>query len=98
MYDALLITRRGTSTDLWITRTIPVLQQPPSPLEFYRDWVSQSRPCIIENVINDWPALRRWDYDYLTLAAAAIVPRGATTGGTEGICSPTLKSRGISYV
>jgi hypothetical protein len=36
---------------LWSQASIPVLASPPSSLEFLRDFVSPSRPCIIRNVI-----------------------------------------------
>lgn len=44
------------------------LKEPPSPLQFYRDYVSQNRPCIIENAINHWSALKKWDLEYLEKA------------------------------
>jgi Cupin-like domain len=37
---------------LWTrSHTIPVLEVPPSPLQFLRDHVAMSRPCIIRNTI-----------------------------------------------
>jgi jumonji domain-containing protein 7 len=36
---------------LWCPANIPVLEEPPSALEFLRDYVSASRPCIIRNAI-----------------------------------------------
>jgi jumonji domain-containing protein 7 len=52
---------------LWASSRIPVLEEPPSSLEFLRDFVSKSRPCIIQhsilakndNVENDDDAGRR---------------------------------------
>jgi hypothetical protein len=37
--------------DLWASPRIPVLEEPPSSLEFLRDFVSRSRPCIIQHAI-----------------------------------------------
>lgn len=37
----------------------------PNDVDFIRDVVSQHIPCIINGMINDWPALENWDYDYL---------------------------------
>jgi hypothetical protein len=36
---------------LWVQRRIPVLKEPPSSLDFLRDYVSCSRPCIIQNAL-----------------------------------------------
>ena len=36
---------------LWASSSIPILEEPPSSLEFLRDFVSRSRPCIIKNAI-----------------------------------------------
>jgi hypothetical protein len=37
---------------LWCSPRIPVLKEPPSSLEFSRDFVSRSRPCIIQHAIS----------------------------------------------
>ncbi|CAF0861149.1 unnamed protein product [Didymodactylos carnosus] len=37
----------------------------PTPLEFYRDYVSKNKPVIITNALNDWPALSKWSNSYL---------------------------------
>lgn len=36
---------------LWCPRSVPVLEQPPPPETFYREYVSTSTPCIIRNAI-----------------------------------------------
>lgn len=38
-------------SSLWCAHSIAVLDEPPSPLRFLRDFVSLSRPCIIKNTI-----------------------------------------------
>jgi len=38
---------------LWCQRSIPVLDSPPSPIRFLRDFVALSRPCIIRNAVAD---------------------------------------------
>ncbi|KAJ0248307.1 2-oxoglutarate [Hirschfeldia incana] len=51
----------GTETDR--------LPSPPSPLHFLRDYISQSKPCVISNAIPHWPALKLWsDPSYLSEA------------------------------
>ncbi|KAL5807612.1 hypothetical protein ACOSQ4_030345 [Xanthoceras sorbifolium] len=36
------------------------LDSPPTPLQFLRDFVSQNKPCIINNANLHWPALSLW--------------------------------------
>ena len=40
-------------------------EKPPSDLEFLRDVVSQHIQCIINCLIREWPALEKWNFDYL---------------------------------
>ena len=36
------------------------------PYDFYRDFVSKGEPCLIKNIISDWPAFKNWqDNSYL---------------------------------
>ena len=51
--------------ELYLNSEVPVLDEVPSPLEFYREWVAPNRPVIIKNAIKHWPALKKWNYDYL---------------------------------
>eukprot|EP01116_Phalansterium_solitarium_P009609 TRINITY_DN23847_c0_g1_i1.p1 TRINITY_DN23847_c0_g1~~TRINITY_DN23847_c0_g1_i1.p1 ORF type:complete len:336 (-),score=80.02 TRINITY_DN23847_c0_g1_i1:91-1098(-) len=58
---------KGLSTeaqDLYISPVVPRIECP-TPLEFFREYVSQNRPCIITGAINHWPALHKWTNDYL---------------------------------
>ena len=36
---------------LWTPRSVTILDEPPSPLSFLRDYVSKSKPCIIRNTM-----------------------------------------------
>ena len=37
-----------------------------NPSEFYKNFVSTGQPCIIKNIVNDWPAYEKWqDSAYL---------------------------------
>ncbi|XP_029982886.1 bifunctional peptidase and (3S)-lysyl hydroxylase JMJD7 [Sphaeramia orbicularis] len=68
--------------DLYLTRSVPVLDQPPDPLTFYRDWVGPNKPCIIRNAFSHWPALTRWTPQYLRekvgskVISVAVTPNG----------------------
>lgn len=50
--------------ELYLSSEVPILSAPPSPLQFYRQWVSPNVPVIIKNAINHWPALKLWNSDY----------------------------------
>ncbi|XP_002731421.1 bifunctional peptidase and (3S)-lysyl hydroxylase Jmjd7 [Saccoglossus kowalevskii] len=69
--------------ELYLHNDVPVLTVPPSPLTFYREWVCPNRPVIINNAINEWPALHKWkDLDYLRnkigdkSVSVAVTPNG----------------------
>lgn len=52
------------TTDFWVNYNIPVLDCP-SAVEFLREAYSLYHPVIIRGATSDWPALRKWDKDYL---------------------------------
>ncbi|XP_061599223.1 bifunctional peptidase and (3S)-lysyl hydroxylase JMJD7 [Cololabis saira] len=68
--------------DLYLNRSIPYLDGPPEPLQFYRDWVGPNQPCIIRKSFSHWPALSRWTPDYLRekigskVISVAVTPNG----------------------
>jgi jumonji domain-containing protein 7 len=55
---------------------------PPTPLQFYREYVSQNKPVIIEGAIAGWPAFTKWSNEYLRDAlknddiTVAVTPNG----------------------
>ncbi|XP_029392407.1 bifunctional peptidase and (3S)-lysyl hydroxylase JMJD7 isoform X2 [Mus pahari] len=72
----------AAARDLNVPRVVPYLDEPPSPLCFYRDWVCPNRPCIIRNALQHWPALQKWSPSYLratvgsTEVSVAVTPDG----------------------
>jgi jumonji domain-containing protein 7 len=44
---------------------VPILDAPPEPLFFYREFVAKNRPCLIRNAISHFPALHKWNHQYL---------------------------------
>lgn len=52
-------------SELSVPLAVPYLDEPPTPLHFYRDWVCPNRPCIIRNALLHWPALEKWSFPYL---------------------------------
>ncbi|KFK33953.1 hypothetical protein AALP_AA5G083300 [Arabis alpina] len=95
--------------DLWrevrelsLGTEIDRLDTPPSPIQFIRDYVSQSKPCVISKAISHWPALKLWsDPSYLAASlsddlvslhltpngsADAVTPMNHHDGNTENLC------------
>uniref|UniRef100_A0A8C2S212 Bifunctional peptidase and (3S)-lysyl hydroxylase JMJD7 n=1 Tax=Capra hircus TaxID=9925 RepID=A0A8C2S212_CAPHI len=72
----------AAARELSVPLAVPHLDEPPSPLHFYRDWVCPNRPCIIRNALQHWPALRKWSLPYLratvgsTEVSVAVTPDG----------------------
>ncbi|KAK3730750.1 hypothetical protein QZH41_007120 [Actinostola sp. cb2023] len=70
------------SRELYLSSEVPVISTPPSPLQFYRNWVTPNIPVIIQNNINHWPALGLWDSDYFRKkigdkeVTVAVTPNG----------------------
>ncbi|KAK3562623.1 hypothetical protein QTP86_003349 [Hemibagrus guttatus] len=68
--------------ELYLNDSVPYLDGPPSPLQFFRDWINSNKPCIIRNAFNDWPALSKWNPTYLRqvvgskLISVAVTPNG----------------------
>jgi len=68
--------------EFYLNSAVPILNDPPSGLEFLRDWVTFNRPVLIRNVMNDWPALKSWNFEYLieklkgVNVSVAVTPNG----------------------
>ncbi|XP_056867512.1 bifunctional peptidase and (3S)-lysyl hydroxylase JMJD7 [Takifugu flavidus] len=68
--------------DLYLNRSVPYLEEPPDPLQFYRSWIAPNKPCIIRNALSHWPALSRWTPEYLRqkvgskVISVAVTPNG----------------------
>uniref|UniRef100_A0A3Q2QAS3 Bifunctional peptidase and (3S)-lysyl hydroxylase JMJD7 n=1 Tax=Fundulus heteroclitus TaxID=8078 RepID=A0A3Q2QAS3_FUNHE len=68
--------------DLYLNKSVPHLDGPPKPLQFYRDWIAPNKPCIIHNAYSHWPALSRWTPKYLRekigskVISVAVTPNG----------------------
>ena len=48
------------TNDFWFPSSIPILDGPPDPLVFYRDYVSTNRPVLIRNAMNNSSAVEKW--------------------------------------
>lgn len=75
--------------ELSLGTKIDRLDSPPSPVQFLRDYVSQSKPCVISNAIAHWPALKLWsDPAYLAgalsndLVSLHLTPNGCADAVT----------------
>ncbi|XP_062597221.1 bifunctional peptidase and (3S)-lysyl hydroxylase Jmjd7-like [Saccostrea cucullata] len=76
--------------ELYLDRAVPVLDGPPSPLSFYRDYVTPNKPVLIRNGLQHWSALTKWTPDYLRekigecSVTVAVTPNGYADAITEG--------------
>ncbi|CAN8277885.1 unnamed protein product [Cochlearia groenlandica] len=72
------------------------LESPPSPLKFLRDYVSQSKPCLISNAISHWPALNLWsDPSYLSKSLSNdVVSLHLTPNGKADAVTPITNVEG----
>ncbi|XP_019733204.1 bifunctional peptidase and (3S)-lysyl hydroxylase JMJD7 [Hippocampus comes] len=68
--------------DLYLTQSVPYVDGPPEPLDFYRQWIAPNKPCVIRNALDHWPALSRWTPAYLRekvgskVISVAVTPNG----------------------
>ncbi len=51
--------------DFCCTHDCPKLANPPTALEFYRNYVAANVPVLIDNAVGHWPALSKWTEEYL---------------------------------
>lgn len=78
------------SRELFLDADVPVMQSQPDPLEFYRSYVAPNKPVVIQNAINHWSALKKWNNDYLRSVigdenvTVAITPNGYADAVTDG--------------
>eukprot|EP00049_Salpingoeca_infusionum_P004595 m.81460 g.81460 ORF g.81460 m.81460 type:complete len:422 (-) comp12636_c1_seq1:142-1407(-) len=79
--------------DFVVTSHCPRLPEPPSSLEFLREYVSQNRPCVIEQACVHWPAFTKWSPDYLidTLEDRLLSVEITPTGRADAIARVPLK-------
>ncbi|EGC30777.1 hypothetical protein DICPUDRAFT_157443 [Dictyostelium purpureum] len=63
-YDDIYSKLSEEGQDFYFINEIDRIEKP-TPLEFYRDYVSQNKPVIIKGLIDDWKALELWNDEYL---------------------------------
>lgn len=54
-----------TPAELYLDLEIPRVSGAPSPLDFHRNWVCPNKPVVFTDAFEDWPALPRWNNEYL---------------------------------
>ncbi|XP_071955102.1 bifunctional peptidase and (3S)-lysyl hydroxylase Jmjd7-like [Antedon mediterranea] len=88
--NACLHTLAIEARELYLHDTVPVLDAPPLPLQFYRDYVSSNAPFIIRNAVGHWPAITKWNNKFLkeTLGdkqvSVAVTPNGYADAINDG--------------
>eukprot|EP00124_Ichthyophonus_hoferi_P003429 Ihof_evm2s296 gene=Ihof_evmTU2s296 len=76
------------SEDLYVPSVIKRISKP-TPLQFYRDYVSKNVPVIITGGIDHWPAFSKWTDEYLTdtmkdkIMPIAVTPNGRADAVTD---------------
>lgn len=89
-------------SDLYLNQSVPYLEEPPDPLQFYHDWIGPNKPCIIRNAFSHWPALSRWTPDYLRWGNPAHQHLTCSTSVVRGfhpllpVCREKVGSKVIS--
>ncbi len=64
-----------------------------SPLDkatFYRDFVSKNKPVIIEGLVNDWPAMKKWNMNFFAENFSKVEP--VTIAVKNGKCDVTIEN------
>ena len=59
-------------------------------IEFLRDYVSSNKPVIVTNATSHWPALSRWDRNYLIQVAGDALVTVALTPNGRADCPTTF--------
>ena len=62
------IALKGLSSEaieLYLGRSVQVIYQVPDPLSFLRNFVAHNRPVLVKGGVSHWPALDKWDPEYL---------------------------------
>ncbi|KAG7178031.1 Bifunctional peptidase and (3S)-lysyl hydroxylase Jmjd7-like [Homarus americanus] len=78
------------SPELYLTNEVPVLDDIPSPLELYREWIAPNKPVIFRGAVKKWPAIGKWSYDYLRKqignkeVSVAVTPNGYADAPCDG--------------
>ncbi|XP_058440694.1 bifunctional peptidase and (3S)-lysyl hydroxylase JMJD7 isoform X2 [Marmota monax] len=95
----------AAARELSVPLDVPYLDEPPTPLHFYRDWVCPNRPCIIRNALKHWSALQKWSLPYLratvgsTEVSVAVTPDGyADAVRGDRFVMPAERRLPLSYV
>lgn len=79
------------------------LLSPPSPLQFFRDYVSPNKACLISNATLHWPALSLWSSNsYLlnTLSSSSVSLHLTPTGRADSLAphpNPTSPSSSLCF-
>ena len=58
-----------------------MLPEPPTPLDFVKNYLVPHTPVIIKGLIDDWPALNHWGDENWTACNDAVVSVNVTPTG-----------------
>ena len=60
-----LLSLGNEAKELYLPQKVKLLEQPPSPLVFLREYVMPNIPVVIKNGVKHWPAIKKWTDEYL---------------------------------
>nr|XP_045581536.1 bifunctional peptidase and (3S)-lysyl hydroxylase Jmjd7-like [Procambarus clarkii]XP_045581538.1 bifunctional peptidase and (3S)-lysyl hydroxylase Jmjd7-like [Procambarus clarkii]XP_045581539.1 bifunctional peptidase and (3S)-lysyl hydroxylase Jmjd7-like [Procambarus clarkii]XP_045581540.1 bifunctional peptidase and (3S)-lysyl hydroxylase Jmjd7-like [Procambarus clarkii]XP_045581541.1 bifunctional peptidase and (3S)-lysyl hydroxylase Jmjd7-like [Procambarus clarkii] len=76
--------------DYHLSKQVPILDDVPTPLDLYRDWVAPNRPVIFRGAVREWPAIKKWSFKYLREkvgnkeVSVAVTPNGYADAPCSG--------------
>lgn len=69
---------------------IQTIQEAPSPLEFYRNYVSRNIPVLIKRGCTHWPAIKKWSSEYLVKTVKNRVSVAFSRDGADKVYNDTF--------
>ncbi|XP_071534213.1 bifunctional peptidase and (3S)-lysyl hydroxylase Jmjd7 isoform X2 [Panulirus ornatus] len=78
------------ANELYLNSEVPVLDEIPTSLELYRNWIAPNKPVIFRGAIKEWPAIKKWSFEYLRNqignkeVSVAVTPNGFADAPCDG--------------
>lgn len=85
-----LLNLSSEAQELYLTDEVPILEETPSPLKFYREYVAPNIPVIFRGAVKHWPACTKWTSEYLRnrigdkVVTVAVTPNGYADAPNNG--------------
>jgi len=85
-----LLTFSSEAQELYLSKDVPILEEIPSPLKLYRDYVAPNVPVIFRGAAKHWPAIKKWTPIYLRnkigdkIVTVTVTPNGYADAPNDG--------------